>query len=161
MTLKTYAGRPTDVQRVWHVLDANDRPLGRLATQIATLLRGKHKPTFSPSLDTGDYVIVINAATIAVTGNKLDDKIYYRHSGYPGGLTETPYMRMMERHPERIVQAAVKGMIPHNRLGRKILRHLKVYAGPEHPHEAQVNADKGKEEPQPEKAEAEKAEATA
>ncbi len=161
MNMKTYSLSSKDVEERWHVVDAADRTLGRIATEVVHLLRGKYRPTYTPSMDNGDFVVIINAGKVRVTGAKSRQKIYYRHSGYPGGLTETPYLRMMERHPERIVQAAVKGMVPHNRLGRKILRHLKVYAGPEHPHEAQVNAGKGKEEPQPEKAEAEKAEATA
>ena len=140
--------------------------MGRVATEVTHLLRGKYRPTYTPHMDNGDFVVVINADKVRVTGAKSRQKIYYSHSGYPGGLTETPYLRVMERHPERIVQAAVKGMIPHNRLGRKILRHLKVYAGPEHPHEAQVNAGKAKAKAQPSEAEAgktesEKAEATA
>jgi len=166
MNTKTYSLSSKDVEERWHVVDATDRTLGRVATEVTHLLRGKYRPTYTPHMDNGDFVVVINAGKVRVTGAKSRQKIYYSHSGYPGGLTETPYMRVLERHPERIVQAAVKGMIPHNRLGRKILRHLKVYAGPEHPHEAQVNAGKGKEQPQPEKAaaeqaEAEKAEATA
>lgn len=161
MNIKTYSLSSKDVEERWHVVDAADRTLGRLATEVTHLLRGKYRPTYTPHMDNGDFVVIINAGKVRVTGAKSRQKIYYHHSGYPGGLTETPYLRMMERHPERIVQAAVKGMIPHNRLGRKILRHLKVYAGPEHPHEAQVNAGKGKDEAQPEKAEAEKAEATA
>ena len=156
MNRKTYSLSSKDVEVRWHVVDAADRTLGRLATEVSHLLRGKYRPTYTPHMDNGDFVVIINAGKVRVTGSKSRQKIYYRHSGYPGGLTETPYLRMLERHPERIVQAAVKGMIPHNRLGRKILRHLKVYAGSEHPHEAQVNAGKGKE-----KAEAEKAEATA
>ncbi|MCI0890195.1 MAG: 50S ribosomal protein L13 [Chloroflexi bacterium] len=156
MNRKTYSLSSKDVEVRWHVVDAADRTLGRIATEVSHLLRGKYRPTYTPHMDNGDFVVVINAGKVRVTGAKSRQKIYYSHSGYPGGLTETPYMRMMERHPERILQAAIKGMIPHNRLGRKILRHLKVYAGPEHPHEAQVNAGKGEE-----KAEAEKAEATA
>ncbi|MCH7579143.1 MAG: 50S ribosomal protein L13 [Chloroflexi bacterium] len=161
MNRKTYSLSSKDVEVRWHVVDAADRTLGRIATEVTHLLRGKYRPTYTPHMDNGDFVVVINADKVRVTGAKSRQKIYYSHSGYPGGLTETPYMRVLERHPERIVQAAVKGMIPHNRLGRKILRHLKVYAGPEHPHEAQVNAGKGKEEVQPSQAEAEKAEATA
>ncbi|MCH8162322.1 MAG: 50S ribosomal protein L13 [Chloroflexi bacterium] len=161
MNRKTYSLSSKDVEVRWHVVDAADRTLGRIATEVSHLLRGKYRPTYTPHMDNGDFVVVINADKVRVTGAKSRQKIYYSHSGYPGGLTETPYMRVLERHPERIVQAAVKGMIPHNRLGRKILRHLKVYAGPEHPHEAQVNAGKGKEEVQPSQAEAEKAEATA
>ena len=161
MNRKTYSLSSKDVEVRWHVVDAADRTLGRIATEVTHLLRGKYRPTYTPHMDNGDFVVVINADKVRVTGAKSRQKIYYSHSGYPGGLTETPYMRVLERHPERIVQAAVKGMIPHNRLGRKILRHLKVYAGPEHPHEAQVNAGKGKEEVQPSQAEAEKAKATA
>ena len=161
MNRKTYSLSSKDVEVRWHVVDAADRTLGRIATEVTHLLRGKYRPTYTPHMDNGDFVVVINADKVRVTGAKSRQKIYYSHSGYPGGLTETPYMRVLERHPERILQAAVKGMIPHNRLGRKILRHLKVYAGPEHPHEAQVNAGKGKEEVQPSQAEAEKAEATA
>lgn len=161
MNRKTYSLSSKDVEVRWHVVDAADRTLGRIATEVTHLLRGKYRPTYTPHMDNGDFVVVINADKVRVTGAKSRQKIYYSHSGYPGGLTETPYMRVLERHPERIVQAAVKGMIPHNRLGRKILRHLKVYAGPEHPHEAQVNAGKGKEKAQPSQAEAEKAEATA
>lgn len=159
MNMKTYSLSSKDVEVRWHVVDAADRTLGRVASEVSHLLRGKYRPTYTPHMDNGDFVVIINAGKVRVTGAKSRQKIYYRHSGYPGGLTETPYLRMQERHPERIVQAAVKGMIPHNRLGRKILRHLKVYAGSEHPHEAQLNAGQGKEESQP--SEAEKAEATA
>ncbi len=144
MNTKTYSLSSKDVEVRWHIVDAADRPVGRVATEVAHLLRGKYRPTYTPHMDNGDFVIVINAAKVLVTGSKSQQKVYYRHSGYPGGLTETPYTRMLERHPERIIQAAVKGMLPHNRLSRKILRHLKVYGGPDHPHEAQVNAGKGK-----------------
>ncbi len=155
--MKTYSLSSKEVEERWHVVDAADRPLGRVATEVAHLLRGKYRPTYTPHMDNGDFVIVVNAEKVQLTGSKSQQKIYYRHSGYPGGLKETPFERMLERHPERIVQAAVKGMLPHNRLSRKILRHLKVYAGPDHPHEAQVNAGKGKAsngEGEPEKAEA-------
>lgn len=138
--MKTYTLKAKEIEPRWHVLDAEGRPLGRLASEAAQLLRGKYRPTFTPHLDNGDFVIVVNAARVKVTGNKMQQKIYYRHSGYPGGLKETPLPRMLETHPERVVQQAVKGMLPHNRLGRHILRHLKVYGGPDHPHEAQVNA---------------------
>lgn len=138
--MKTYTLKAKEVVTRWHVLDAEGRPLGRLATEVAHLLRGKYRPTYSPHMDNGDFVIVVNAAKIKVTGNKMQQKLYRRHSGYPGGLKETPLPRMLERHPERVIQIAVKGMLPHNRLSRKILRHLKIYGGPEHPHEAQVNA---------------------
>ena len=153
--MKTYSLKAGDVETRWHVVDALERPLGRVATEIAQLLRGKYRPTYTPHMDNGDFVIVVNAAKIRVSGAKMQQKIYVRHSGYPGGLKETPLPRMLERHPERVVQAAVKGMLPHNRLGRKILRHLKVYGGPDHPHEAQVNAGKRQQK------EAEKAEVSA
>lgn len=134
---RTYVTNPEDVQRDWYVVDASGQTLGRLATQIARIVRGKHKPIYSPSVDVGDYVIVTNADKIHVTGQKLDQKIYYRHSGYPGGLTEVPLRRMLETHPTRVIEHAVRGMLPKNRLGRKMIKKLKVYAGPEHPHEAQ------------------------
>lgn len=156
MKMKTYSLSSKDVEERWHVVDAADQTLGRVATKVTHLLRGKYRPTYTPHMDNGDFVVVINAGQVRVTGAKSRQKIYYSHTGYPGGLNETPYLRVMERHPERIVQAAVKGMIPHNRLGRKVFRHLKVYAGSEHPHEAQVNAGSGKDE-----AESEKTEATA
>jgi len=134
---RTYVTNPEDVQRDWYVVDASGQTLGRLATQIARIVRGKHKPIYSPSVDVGDYVIVINADKIHVTGQKLDQKMYYRHSGYPGGLTEVPLRRMLETHPTRVIEHAVRGMLPKNRLGRKMIKKLKVYAGSEHPHEAQ------------------------
>jgi large subunit ribosomal protein L13 len=121
----------------WLLVDAAGKTLGRLATHVATRLRGKHRPTFTPHMDTGDFVIVVNAAQIQVTGKKTQQKIYRRHSGWPGGLKEVPLERMLERHPERVVELAVSGMLPKNRLGRKIFRKLKVYAGPDHPHQAQ------------------------
>jgi len=135
--VKTYSAKKSDIQREWFVVDAAGQNLGRLATRIATLLRGKHKPIFTPSMDTGDFVIVVNADKIAVTGRKLDQKMYYRYSGYPGGLTETSLRRMLETHPTRVVEFAVRGMLPKNRLGRAMLKKLKVYAGATHPHEAQ------------------------
>jgi len=135
--VKTYSAKKSDIQREWFVVDAAGQNLGRLATRIATLLRGKHKPIFTPSMDTGDFVIVVNADKIAVTGRKLDQKMYYRYSGYPGGLTETSLRRMLETHPTRVVEFAVRGMLPKNRLGRAMLKKLKVYAGGTHPHEAQ------------------------
>ena len=134
---KTYSPKPGEVTREWLVVDAADVPLGRLASNVAQLLRGKHKPTFAPHVDGGDYVIVINAEQVAVTGSKETDKRYYRHSGFPGGLREMTLEQMRERYPERIIEAAVKGMLPKNKLGRSILGKLKVYAGPEHPHAAQ------------------------
>jgi large subunit ribosomal protein L13 len=135
--VRTYSPKPGDITRQWHVIDAADVVLGRLATRVATLLRGKHKPIFAPHADTGDFVIIVNAEKVALTGNKRRDKIAYRHSGYPGGLKETRYEELLTRHPDRAVRMAVKGMLPHNRLGRKLIRKLKVYAGPEHPHAAQ------------------------
>jgi len=135
--MKTYSQKESEVQRDWYVVDAADQTLGRLATQIATLLRGKHKPTFSPNLDGGDFVIVVNAEKVRVTGNKLDQKIYYRHSGYPGGLRERTLAEQLARRPEEVIRRAVKGMLPKNKLAAAQLRKLKVYAGPEHPHAAQ------------------------
>ena len=134
---KTYHPKPNEITRDWVLVDANDQNLGRLATKIATLLIGKHKPTFTPGVDVGDFVVVVNSERIRVTGNKLEDKMYYRHSGYPGGLKEMNLTRMLELHPERVIRLAVWGMLPHNKLGRKLIKKLKVYAGPEHPHEAQ------------------------
>lgn len=134
---KTYAPRAGEVVREWLVVDAAGQTLGRLASEVATLLRGKHKPDYAPFLDTGDFVIVVNAGKIAVTGNKLRQKVYYRHSGYPGGIREITLEDMLRRHPTRAVELAVRGMLPKNRLGRQLLGKLKVYAGPEHPHEAQ------------------------
>jgi large subunit ribosomal protein L13 len=124
------------------VVDATDQTLGRLATQVAGFLMGKHKPSYAPHMDTGDFVVVVNAARVKVTGNKREDKIYYRHTGYMGGIKETPLGEMMEKHPDRVIEKAVKGMLPRNKLSRHLLTHLKVYAGAEHPHEAQVNASK-------------------
>jgi large subunit ribosomal protein L13 len=135
--VRTYSPKPGEVERRWHVIDATDVVLGRLASQTAQLLRGKHKPVFAPHADTGDFVIVINAAKIALTGNKLADKRAYRHSGYPGGIRSVAYSELMQSSPRKAVEKAVKGMLPHNTLGRAQLRKLKVYAGPEHPHQAQ------------------------
>jgi large subunit ribosomal protein L13 len=135
--VRTYSPKPGDVTRQWHVIDATDVVLGRLATQAAVLLRGKHKPIFAPHVDTGDFVIVINADKVALTGNKREAKMAYRHSGYPGGLRATPYAQLLEKHPEKAVEKAIKGMLPHNTLGRNMLKKLKVYAGPDHPHQAQ------------------------
>jgi large subunit ribosomal protein L13 len=135
--VKTYVATPSNRERNWLVVDANGQTLGRLATQIADALRGKTKPEYTPHIDTGDFVVVVNAEKIAVTGNKRADKKYYRHSGYPGGLKERTLNEMLERRPEEVIRHAVKGMIPRNRLGRKQLTKLKVYAGPEHPHVAQ------------------------
>ena len=135
--MKTYHQRPAEVQRDWYVVDATDQVLGRLATRIATLLRGKHKPTYTPSIDGGDFVIVVNCEKIKITGKKADQKIYYRHTGYPGGLKATPYKLMLAKHPDRILRNAVKGMLPKNRMGRHLLTKLRIYAGPRHPHAAQ------------------------
>jgi large subunit ribosomal protein L13 len=135
--MKTYVATPADRERNWYVVDASGQTLGRLATQIANALRGKRKPTYTPHIDVGDFVIVVNAERIAVTGNKRQDKRYYRHSGYPGGLRSRTLQEMLDRRPEEVIRKAVKGMLPRNRLGRKQLTKLKVYAGPDHPHAAQ------------------------
>ena len=137
MTVRTFSPKAGDIQRQWHVVNASDVVLGRLASQVAVLLRGKHKPIFAPHMDTGDFVIVVNAEKVALSGSKLAQKHAYRHSGYPGGLTAVAYSELMAKHPERVVEKAVKGMLPKNSLGRQMLRKLKVYAGPEHPHQAQ------------------------
>ncbi len=131
---KTYSTKPTDIKRKWFVVDAQGKTLGRLATRVASVLVGKHKPEFAPHMDVGDFVIVVNADKIHVTGRKLDQKKYYRHSGYPGGLTEITLRDQLVRYPTRAVELAVRGMLPKNRLGRKMLRKLKVYASSEHPH---------------------------
>lgn len=133
----TYMARPADIQQNWYILDATDKALGRLATEAARLLRGKHKPIFTPHMDTGDFVIIINADKVKLTGNKLVQKKLYRHSSYPGGLKETRYDELLAKKPELAVEKAVKGMLPHNRLGRKIFTKLKVYGGDSHPHAAQ------------------------
>lgn len=135
--MKTYTPRPQDVERRWWVVDAEGRVLGRVATEIARILRGKHKPMYAPHVDTGDYVIVVNADKVRLTGTKPTQKTYFRHSGYMGGERFIPFRRMMEKHPERVIELAVKGMLPKNNLGRLMRRKLKVYAGPEHPHAAQ------------------------
>ena len=135
--MRTYAVKASDIDRQWWLVDANDQTLGRLATRVATLLAGKHKPMYSPNIDTGDHVVVINAARIKVTGNKLLQKRYYRHSGYPGGLKEESLERLLARKPALVVERAVKGMLPQNRLGRAMFKKLKVYGGPDHPHQAQ------------------------
>jgi large subunit ribosomal protein L13 len=137
MGMKTYSQKASEVQRDWYVVDATDQTLGRLATQIATLLRGKHKPTFSPNLDGGDFVIVVNAEKVRLTGRKPDQKMYYRHSNYPGGFKAVPFRRMLATHPDRILRFAVKGMLPKTRLGRQQITKLKIYAGSRHPHAAQ------------------------
>ncbi len=135
--MRTFSPKDSDITRQWHVIDASDIVLGRLASHAATLLRGKHKPIFAPHVDTGDFVIVINASKVALSGRKLEQKMAYRHSGYPGGLRSVAYGDLMERHPERVIEKAVRGMLPKNSLGRSMLRKLKVYAGPDHPHQAQ------------------------
>ena len=135
--MRTFTPKPGDIDRRWHVIDANDVVLGRLATQAAVLLRGKHKPTFAPHVDTGDFVIIINADKVALTGNKREQKKAYRHSGYPGGLRSVTYTELLDKNPQRAVEKAIRGMLPKNSLGRQVLSKLKVYAGPEHPHAAQ------------------------
>ena len=135
--MKTYVPKLGEVSKTWHIIDAEGKVLGRVAVEAAVLLRGKHKPQFTPFLDCGDHVIIVNAEKAKVTGNKAKDKIYYRHSGYPGGLKEVTYEEMIAKHPTRPMTLAVTGMLPHNRLGRSLARHLRVYAGPDHPHEAQ------------------------
>jgi len=140
--MKTYSTKAKDIDHQWHVIDASGKTLGRLSTQIAILLMGKHKPTYVTHLDTGDYVIVLNAAKVRVTGKKTKQKTYYRHSGYPGGIKAVTYEDMMAAHPTRIIEYAVKGMLPHNRLGRAMFKKLKVYAGDSHPHQAQVAGTK-------------------
>jgi len=136
--MKTYSAKAADLQPTWYVIDAEGQVLGRVASQIAQILRGKHKPTFTPHLQSGDFVIVINADKIAVTGRRLDQKIYYRHSQYPGGMrTQTLRQVLVGKHPERALEHAVRGMVMHNRLGAQIMHHLKIYAGPSHPHEGQ------------------------
>jgi large subunit ribosomal protein L13 len=137
MRIKTYTPKPEDIQREWLVVDAKDQTLGRLASQIAHLLRGKHKPMFSPHMDVGDYVIVINCDKVRVTGRKLDQKNYYWHSGYPGGLRSRTLREQMDRYPERVIEAAVRGMLPKNKLGRQMIKKMKVYKGDSHPHAAQ------------------------
>jgi large subunit ribosomal protein L13 len=137
MTVRTYNPKPGEVQRQWHVIDATDVVLGRLASQAAILLRGKHKPIYAPHVDTGDFVIIVNAEKIALSGNKRDQKMAYRHSGYPGGLHAVRYSQLLDRNPRKAIEKAVRGMLPHNSLGRQMLKKLKVYAGPAHPHQAQ------------------------
>jgi large subunit ribosomal protein L13 len=135
--MKTYTPKADEIQRDWWIVDAAGRPLGRLATEIARILRGKHKPSFTPHLDVGDHVIVINASQVRLTGNKADQKTYFRHSGYMGGEKHIPFKRMLERHPDRVIELAVKGMLPKNSLGRKTRQKLRVYADAEHPHQGQ------------------------
>ncbi len=135
--MKTFSARPADIEKKWYLVDAEGQVLGRMATRIADILRGKDKPIYTPHIDTGDFVVVINAEKVVVTGKKAEQKEYQRYSGYPGGLKKISYQRMLKTHPERIVEHAVRGMIPHNRLGRAIIKKLKVYAGSEHPHQSQ------------------------
>ena len=137
MNKTTVSAREQDVQKDWYVVDAQGQTLGRLATQVATILRGKHKPLYTPHIDCGDYVIVVNAEKVHVTGQKMSQKKYYRHSGYPGGLKEVTLRDQLQKFPARVIEAAVRGMLPKNRLGRRMFKKLKVYAGPAHPHEAQ------------------------
>ena len=134
---KTYYPKAGDITREWYMADANGQNLGRFATKVATVLMGKHKPAYTPGVDMGDFVVVVNCERVVVTGNKLEEKIYYRYSGYPGGLKETKLRDMLDKHPDRVIKSAVKGMLPKNKLGRRYLKKLKVYAGPDHPHEAQ------------------------
>ncbi len=135
--MKSFMANAQNIQRKWYVVDAEGMVLGRLATQVASILRGKHKPTYTPHVDTGDYVIILNADKVVLTGNKLDQKIYYRHTGYPGGLRETTARNMIAKKPEFVVQEAIRGMLPHNSLGRAMIKKLKVYAGATHEHQAQ------------------------
>jgi len=135
--VRTFTPKPGDIERRWHVIDASDVVLGRLATQSAVLLRGKHKPIFAPHVDTGDFVVIINAGKVALTGNKREQKLAYRHSGYPGGLRSVSYTELLDKNPQRAVEKAIRGMLPKNSLGRAQLTKLKVYEGPEHPHAAQ------------------------
>ena len=138
--MKTYSVKKSDIERQWHVIDASDKVLGRLATGAASLLMGKHKPIFSRNQDTGDFVVIVNADKIRVTGNKAKQKVYYRHSGYPGGLKSISFEKMMQTKPTRVIEHAVKGMLPHNRLGAAMIKKLKVYAGDTHPHLGQTKA---------------------
>ncbi len=135
--MKTYSPKPSEIERNWYIVDADGMVLGRLASKLAHVLRGKHKPTWAPHMDMGDFIVVVNADKIRVTGRKADQKVYYRHSGYPGGLKETPYRRIMDKKPEFVLFEAVRGMLPRNRLGRQMLKKLKIYASPAHPHAAQ------------------------
>lgn len=151
MNAKTYMAKPGEIDQKWYIIDVAGKPLGRVASQIAHILRGKHKAIYTPHVDTGDYVIVINAEKIALSGKKAVQKVYYRHSGYPGGLKTTSFADLMKRKPERVIYLAVKGMLPHNRLGRAMLKKMKVYRGDTHPHQAQNpqiwnGAGEGKEE---------------
>ena len=135
--MKTLSAKPESVKRDWYVVDASGKTLGRLASEIAKRLRGKHKPEYTPHVDTGDYIVVVNAEKVTVTGKKAEDKMYYRHTGFPGGIKETNFNKLQQRHPTQVIEIAVKGMMPHNPLGRAMLSKLKIYAGAEHPHIAQ------------------------
>ena len=135
--MRTHTPKAEDIQREWFVIDASGQTLGRLASQISSVLRGKHKPTYAPHVDCGDFVVVVNAHKVRVTGRKLDQKFYYRHSGYPSGLTAVSLRDQLDRHPDRVIRLAVRGMLPKNRLGRQMIKKLKIYAAPDHPHEAQ------------------------
>lgn len=135
--MKTFSAKANEINRNWFVVDAEGKTLGRMATEIARRLRGKHKPEYTPHVDTGDYIVVINAEKVGVTGNKLNDKIYYKHTGYVGNMKATPLKDMLQKHPERVIEIAVKGMLPKNSLGRHMYKKLKVYTGSEHPHAAQ------------------------
>lgn len=135
--VRTFMAKPEGIQRKWYVIDAEEKILGRLATEVARILRGKHKPTFTPHIDTGDHVIVINADKVKVTGNKFEDKKYYHHTGYPGGIKMKNFATILRSKPERVIEKAVWGMVPHNRLGRQVIKKLQVYRGPDHPHAAQ------------------------
>lgn len=135
---KSYYPKAGEIRQEWILVDANDQNLGRLATQVASLLLGKHKPGFTPGVQMGDYVVIINAERIRVTGNKMEDKVYYRHSNYPGGIKSVTLRQQLERHPDRVLKSAVWGMLPHNKFGRQLIKNLKIYAGPEHPHKAQM-----------------------
>ncbi len=140
--MRTYVTKASDIERRWRVIDASGKSLGRIATEVARLLQGKNKPMYSPHLDIGDFVVVINAAKVRVTGKKAEEKIYYRHSQYPGGLKSITFAKMLETHPTRLIEHAVKGMLPHNRQGRAMARRLRVYAGDIHPHQAQTEAQR-------------------
>jgi large subunit ribosomal protein L13 len=142
--MKTYVPKQGEVEQRWYVVDATGQTLGRLASDIARVLRGKHKPSYTPNYDVGDFVVVINAGKLSFSGKQLSDKLYYRHSGYPGGLRKETLDQVLARHPERVLETAVRGMLPHNRLGEAMYRKLKVYAGPDHPHRAQAPVDLGK-----------------
>jgi large subunit ribosomal protein L13 len=143
--MKTYSTKISDIEREWHVIDASDKVLGRLATRIAGLLMGKHKPIFSRHLDTGDFVVVINADKVRITGNKAKQKFYYKHSGYPGGLKAVSLEKMMQTNPTRVIENVVKGMLPHSRLGNSMIKKLRVYAGDSHPHQAQIRSSSSNE----------------